>query len=143
MALSADKSWDLAVGPNDIQDYAAITNDIFYAGAIVGDNGSGAARPLTAGDPFLGIVHPVQLDMTGVTANSKKVHVATRGTIKNVSAIAGASGIGDIGDLVYASDDGTLTKTSTSNTLIGRIANYDADAAVFHVQFESVIHRHS
>lgn len=143
MALAADHAWNIVVNDNDIQEYAAITNDIFYVGALVGDNGSGAARPLAAADPFWGIVHPVQLDMTGVTANSKKVRVATRGTITNVAAITGASGLGDIGDLVYASDDGTLTKTSSSNSLIGRIANYDATLGVFHVYFESIIFRHS
>ena len=38
----------------DINEFPVIASDIIYEGAAVGDNGSGYARPLVAGDPFRG-----------------------------------------------------------------------------------------
>ncbi|NCS83375.1 MAG: cytoplasmic protein, partial [Cyanobacteria bacterium] len=50
--LAKDQSRDFQQG--EINDTPVIATDIIYEGAAVGDNGSGYARPLVAGDPFLG-----------------------------------------------------------------------------------------
>jgi len=60
--LSADKPRDYQLG--DREEYPVIAADIIYEGAAVGENGSGYARPLQAGDPFgqnagLGFAMPI------------------------------------------------------------------------------------
>jgi hypothetical protein len=94
-----------------------------YKGAMVGDNGSGYARPLVAGDPFLGFAL-FQVDNSSGAAGAKRVEMKIKD--RCVVAVTGASGVGDVGDAVYASDDNTFTKTSTSNTYIGKIIRWEA-----------------
>ena len=50
--LAADKSRHFSLG--DIESYPTVADDIIYLGAAVGENAAGYARPLQAGDTFLG-----------------------------------------------------------------------------------------
>ncbi len=102
-------------GYNDIP---MIASDIIYKGAAVGDNGSGYARPLVAGDPFLGFAESL-VDNSAGSAGDKSVSLVPRGAI--VLSITGVTGVGDVGKAVYASDDDTFTLTEGSNSYIGRI----------------------
>jgi len=88
-----------------------------YQGSYVGLNSS-TARALQAGDQFLGIATARFVQGDGDTA----VECETNVQIK--AAVTGASGAGDVGKLVYASDDQTLTLTSTSNSLVGVIIEH-------------------
>ncbi len=103
------------------QDYQVIATDIIYEGAATGDNGSGYSRPLVAGDPFLGFAFETVDNSAGV-AGAKRVKTRTEGMVE--LAVVGATGVADIGELVYASDDDTFTLTSTSNSRIGRIIDH-------------------
>jgi hypothetical protein len=103
----------------DYDDQPIIAADIIYEGAAVGDNGSGYARPLVAGDPFLGFATQ-QCDntQTGNAAGSKRVRVKRKGAIQlSISGLA----ITDVGKAVYASDDDTFTLTASTNTCIGSV----------------------
>jgi len=102
-------------------DVPVIADDIIYQGAMVGDNASGYARPLQAGDPFLGIADD-KADNTGGSAGDKFVRCKEEGVI--IEDVVGATGVGDIGSPVYASDDDVLTLTAGSNTLIGRVRRH-------------------
>lgn len=128
--LAADTPRAYQLG--DMNDLSVIASDIIYEGAAVGDNGSGYARPLVAGDPFWGFCLENCDNSTG-SAGDKKVHVRTRGRIQ--LAVSSAA-ITDIGNAVYASDDATFTLTASTNTHIGRIVGYVSSGVVI-VEFDA------
>lgn len=102
----------------DISDLPVIASDIIYAGAAVGDNGSGYARPLVAGDPFRGFALTKADNSASATAGAINVRVRHRGH----AALAVASvAITDVGKPVFASDDDTFVLTQGSNTCIGHV----------------------
>jgi hypothetical protein len=97
-----------------------IANDIVYEGAMVGENGSGYARPLVAGDRFLG--HCIEkVDNTGGSAGAKTVQYYTGRYRLRVSL---AVDITDVSQPVYASDDDVLTMVATSNSYVGVVTKY-------------------
>lgn len=96
-----------------------IAADTIFEGAFVGDNGSGFARPLVAGDPFLGVAAR-KADNESGAAGDKNVKLYTR-VIVGPIAVAGYNAETQHRAKVYASDDGALTLTSGSNTLVGKI----------------------
>lgn len=119
--LTIDKPRNQMLG--DIQDYPVIASDVIYAGAAVGENGSGYARPLQAGDPFLGFAQ-AKADNSAGAAGDLSVQVLRRGTTR--LTVAGATAItANDGAKVYASDDDTFTLVSTANTLIGVVSRWD------------------
>lgn len=98
-------------------EFPVIASDVIYGGAAVGDNGSGYARPLEAGDPFRGFAEQKADNATG-SAGDIDVRTKTRGMIKlPITSLA----IDDVGKDVYASDDDTFTLTQGSNTRIGHV----------------------
>lgn len=114
--LAADAARDFYQG--DFHDFPVIATDIIYGGAAVGDNGSGYARPLVAGDPFRGFADFKADNATGA-AGDLYVRCRTKGRTRlAISALA----ITDVGKDVYASDDNTFTLTQGSNTRIGFVA---------------------
>jgi hypothetical protein len=111
LAVDTPRAWVLG----DYESYPVIANDIIYEGAAVGDNGSGYARPLVAGDPFLGFAE-INVDNTGGSAGDKRVRVKREGALQvAVTSVA----ITDVGKPVYASDDATFLLTQSTNSLIG------------------------
>jgi hypothetical protein len=87
---------------------------------------SGYVGPLAAGEQFAGVAYEA-VDATGAAKGAKKVRAYQRGSFEH--ALSGAA-ITDIGDAVYASADDTITKTSTSNTFIGKITGFPAAGKV-------------
>jgi hypothetical protein len=101
----------------DFHNFPVVASDVIYQGAAVGDNGSGYARPLEAGDPFRGFAD-VKADNSNGAAGAITVRTRTRGRIKlPITSLA----ITDVGKDVYASDDDTFTLTQGSNTRIGHV----------------------
>ena len=100
--------------------HGAVASDVIYEGAAVGDNGSGYARPLVAGDPFLGFAVN-QCDNAAGSAGDKDVQVDQAGCYE---LSVGSLAITDVGKDVYASDDDTFTLTEGSNTRIGRVVQF-------------------
>lgn len=98
----------------------AIASDIIYEGAAVGDS-SGTARPLVAGDAFLGFCDRTADNSAGA-AGAVNVRCRQRGKI--VLSVTGISSTDDIGTAVYASDDDTFTTTVGSNTAIGKVDSW-------------------
>lgn len=117
--LAKDSPRPIELG--EIGEIPVIAADIIYEGAAVGDNASGYARPLVAGDPFLGFAEST-VDNSAGAAGDKRVRVRERG--KAVLTVVGATGVGDVGEAVYAADDDTFTLTSTNNTAIGKVARH-------------------
>lgn len=113
--LAANSARTFELG--DINEFPMIATDIVYEGAAVGDNGSGYARPLQSGDPFLGFAEK-KADNSAGAAGDINVRVLEKGKIKlAISSLA----ITDRGKDVYASDDDTFTLNQGSNTRIGHV----------------------
>jgi len=128
MALSADTPQKV-MGGHWI-DYPLEASATVYEGSMIGDNASGYARALTAGDRFLGIAQKGCVETTAV-AGAQYVRCRV-GTWRQEYALAGA--ITDIGAKVYASDDGTITKTAGTNTPVGEIKRY-VSATMMDIEF--------
>jgi hypothetical protein len=118
MALSADTPRAYELG--DVNELAVAASTKIYEGSAVGDNGSGYARCLNAGDPFRGFAER-QSDNSSGAAGAKTVRVKTDGKAEiTLSGVA----ITDVGKDVFMSDDGTFTLTQGSNTRVGYIHRY-------------------
>lgn len=104
----------------DRNELPVIAADIIYEGAAVGDNGSGYARPLVAGDPFRGFAE-AKADNAAGAAGDVRVRLIEQGKIQ---LAIGSLAITDVGKPVYASDDDTFTLTQGSNSHIGRVHRF-------------------
>jgi hypothetical protein len=103
--------------------HPVVSNDVIYQGSALGDNASGYARPLVAGDPFLGFAAE-HVDNTGGAAGAKYVTARVNCAIElPVTGVV----ITSLGATVYASDDDTFTLTASTNTPIGYVARYVAN----------------
>lgn len=117
--LAADTPRDYGLG--DINEFPVVASDIIYEGAAVGENGSGYARPLVAGDPFLGFAIK-KADNSSGSAGAINVQVKRDGFVK--LAISAAAITTNDQPIVYASDDNTFTLTASTNTPIGNVSRW-------------------
>ena len=108
-------------GATDPEEYPVIASDIIYSGAAVGENGSGFARPLVAGDRFLGFAYQ-QANNSAGAAGAINVKVYTKGVIQ--LPIASLAITANDRPVLYASDDDTFTLTSTNNSRIGTVRRF-------------------
>lgn len=131
--LAKDTPRDYSLG--DIEEYPVIADDIIFEGAAVGENASGYARPLAAGDPFLGFAEK-QADNTGGSAGDINVRVKSKGRIK--ADISGLAITSNDRVAVYMSDDDTFTLTGTSNSLIGFVSRF-ISTGVGIVEFDAAL----
>lgn len=90
-------------------------NECIYKGALLSFEAGGYVAPLTAAEVFAGIAYE-KIDNSAGSDGDLSVRAYTQGDFE--LALSGAA-ITDIGSAVYASDDATLTLTSTSNTFVG------------------------
>jgi hypothetical protein len=116
----------------DINAHPVIAADTIYEGAAVGDNASGHARPLVAGDKFLGFSE-TRYDNSAGVAGAIDARCVERGRVR--LTVVGASALTDKGSNVYASDDNTFTLTKGSNTWIGRIHRWEVSTTCI-VEFD-------
>lgn len=107
-----------------LNDIPMIATDIIFEGAMVGDNGAGLARPLVAGDKFLG--HCMEtIDNSAGAASAKTVKVW--GGMRYRMSVALVGVITDYNQPVYASDDGALTFFGgDGNSFIGVVTRYES-----------------
>ena len=117
MALTADADIKF-YSSNELIDLPVEANTVIYKGALVGINATtGYARPLVAGDAFAGLAYR-KADNSGGSAGARNVRL-----FQGIDIVATISGVSqtDVGAVVYASDDATLTLTAAGNSRIGRI----------------------
>ena len=131
VTLANDAARDYVLGEHN--DFPVIASDIIYEGAAVGDNGSGIARPLVAGDMFLGFAREKVNNSTGAESD-KNVRVNAKGRV--VLAVASAV-VTDVGRGVYASDDDTFVLTSQGNSYIGKLTRF-ISAGNAEVEFDAL-----
>src|SRR5262245_52987380 len=114
MPLTANREVDRYVD-QELRTVPVKANAKIYKGALVGLT-SGYARGLVAGDAFVGIAYE-EMDNTGGTDGAVSVRVFTLGDFDHA---LGSASRANNGAAVYASDDATLTLTSSGNSLVGR-----------------------
>lgn len=115
--LATDKARTYELG--DLNSFPVVATDIIYEGAAVGLS-SGNARPLNAGDQFVGFCIQNADNATG-SAGGVRVQVKTHGEVQLPVANVAAT---DIGKPVYASDDDTFVLTATGNSYIGKVKRF-------------------
>lgn len=119
-----------------LDDIPVIADDIIFEGAAVGELvTAGTARPLVAGDTFMGFA-AAKVDNTGGAAGDENVRVHKRGTVK--LQVTNVVGIADYGATVYAIDDNDFTLTAGANSPIGKVGRFVTGTTVM-VRFESVV----
>jgi hypothetical protein len=118
MALSADTPRAYGSGVEPIFASLPCTSNVtIYEGSAVGQSTTaGTYRALAAGDTFAGFAHE---QVINPTSGTKRVKVRTQGIVR--IAVTGVSAVTANSEKVYASDDGTFTLTSTSNSYIGKV----------------------
>lgn len=105
----------------DVGEYSVIASDIIYAGAAVGlVAGTGHARPLVAGDKFVGFAEATVDNSSGAAA-AKRVRALQRGMVE--LSISGAV-ITDVGQPVYAQDDNAFSFSPVAGSFIGFLTRY-------------------
>ena len=112
------RAWELG----NHNEFPVIANGRIWQGAAVGDNGSGFARSLVAGDPFRGFALEEADNSTGV-AGAIFVKVLRFGKVK---LILPGLVLADVGRDVYAINDNTFTLTRGTNTWIGSVYRFTA-----------------
>jgi hypothetical protein len=124
MALSADRDVQFYVS-QELVELPVKDNVKIYKGALVGrDRSTGYARPLVAGDDFLGVAYrPADNTVAGHAAGG--ITVRLHQMVDVVHTLAGVT-VSDIGKDVYAGADDTLTLTPTGNSRVGRIVAVEA-----------------
>jgi len=119
MALSGNRELQFYTS-RELIDLPVEDNVNIYKGALVGLNAStGYARPLVAGDVFAGVAYS-QADNTISGHSGGGLTVRLHQEIDMIHVLGGV-GQTDVGSVVYASDDGTLTLTASGNSRVGRI----------------------
>lgn len=110
---------------SDVEEYPVAAGVTVYEGAAVGENGSGYARPLVAGDPFLGFASKRASNSAGI-AGAERVPVKTNGLVKLL--VTGVTVAANKGAEVYASNDGTFTVSAYGNSKIGKVHKVESDS---------------
>ena len=130
--LAADTPIIEVAGKNN--SIGIIASDIVYEGSLVGENGAGYGRPLVAGDKFCG--HAIRkVDNASGSAGDKNIECRGghyRAVVDLVALIT------DVGQPVYASDDGALTMeaatTASAYSFVGIVTRY-VSATQMEVEF--------
>jgi predicted RecA/RadA family phage recombinase len=108
-----------------LREFPVVASAVIYRGAALSVRSSGYVGPLAAGEQFAGFAYE---SVTGTGTNGeKKVQAYVQGDFEVPLASAAVT---DLGDALYASDDGTFTKTSASNTYVGVIVGYVSSTTV-------------
>ncbi|MCC6358534.1 MAG: hypothetical protein IT450_07320 [Phycisphaerales bacterium] len=124
MALTANRDL-LFYTSRELIEVPVDDNANIFKGALVGrKRATGYARPLVAGDEFLGVAYK-QADNTVAGHTAGGISVRLYQAIDIVHTLTGVA-VADIGKDVYASDDATLTLTPTGNSRIGRVISVES-----------------
>lgn len=119
----------------DVESYPIAAGVIIYIGSAVGEDANGYARPLVAGDTFLGFSDG-KYDNSAGAAGAMSAEVKRRGRIElSVDSLVLAD---NDGAPVYASDDDTFTKVSTANSFVGYVSRF-ISAGVGVVDFDAAL----
>ena len=140
MALSADtpRHYSVVGRENALPVQAS---SLCYAGSALSIDTGGEVGPLNTSDAAFAGFCLKQADNSSGSAGDINARVLTHGEAE--LAVTGLDDNNDIGDVVYASDDGTFTLTSTGNMAIGRVSQIvSLTANKARVLFKSFVNEH-
>jgi hypothetical protein len=132
MALTQAISRDYELG--EINEFLILADTIIHEGAAVGLDSQGYARPLQAGDHFVGFAEDTA-DNTCGKSGDRRVRVKHAGKIK--LPIEGLQ-LNHVGQPVFASDDNSFTLKAEHNSRIGVVYRLEKDGVgivVFNAAF--------
>lgn len=119
-ALTTDTTRVFELGVTN--EFPVAANTIIYEGAAVGDNGSGYARGLVAGDAFRGFADRHADNVNGGDGE-KNIRVRKKGSI--LLDVAGLT-LADVGKPVFATNDNTFSLASGGGaTYIGQVSRLE------------------
>lgn len=107
----------------EVNEFLLLADTIVYEGAAVGLNEQGYARPLQAGDHFVGFSEDTADNVCGKSGD-KRIRVKHCGKIK--LPIEGLQ-LNHVGQPVFASDDNTFTLKSEHNSRVGVVYRWESD----------------
>lgn len=116
MALSANREVDHYVD-QELRSFQVGAGKHIYKGAFVGLASDGYAQPLTAGDACVGVAYEEGDNSSGQDGDNS-VRVFTVGDFG--LTLSGAT-VASIGQVVFASDDATLTFDPDGNSFVGYV----------------------
>ena len=119
MALAANRDVDHYID-QELRSFQVAASAHVFKGAVVGLSAAGHARPLTAGDPFVGMAYE-EMDNTSGADGDLSVRVYTLGDFGH--PLSGAV-LADVGRPVFASADDTLTFTGSPNSYVGVVQDF-------------------
>lgn len=120
MALTKDVDLPEVIG--DYADIPVAAAVKIFQGSLVAVNAAGFAKLGATGDTFFAGVADKLADNSAGAAGDIRVRVK-RSIQFRVMTLSGAAQA-DIGDLLYATDENTITKTASTNLPIGRVHAY-------------------
>lgn len=109
-----------------------------FGGSLLSEAADGYVRELVAGEPFAGIARTAIETADAATADGTRYIEAIAGTFTITATLSGVA-IDDVAHerRVFASDDGTLSFSGVSNTLIGRVIGLDGAKAIILCETEN------
>lgn len=125
MALTVNRDLNHYVD-QELREVQVAASTHIFKGALVGLTNGGFARPLVAGDLFVGIAYE-EVDNTAGSDGDLSGRVFTQGDFEH--ALSGAT-LANIGAAVYASADDTLTFTATANSFVGTMMDLPATGQI-------------
>lgn len=114
MALTANREVSRFVD-QEMRTFKVADSAHIFKGALVGLTAGGYARPLVAGDAFIGIAYE-ERDNSAGSDGDLECRVITIGDFEH--ALSGAS-VAHVGRPVFASADNVLTFTAAGNSYVG------------------------
>lgn len=121
MTLTQAASRDYELG--EVNEFLLLADTIVHEGAAVGLNEQGYARPLQAGDHFVGFAEDTSDNVCGKNGD-KRVRIKHCGKIK--LPIEGLQ-LNHVGQAVFASDDNTFTLKVEHNSRIGVVYRLESE----------------
>jgi hypothetical protein len=121
MALTEAFSRDYELG--EVNEFQLLADTIVHEGAAVGLETQGYARPLHAGDHFVGFCEDTADNVCGKNGD-KRVRVKHCGKIK--LPIEGLQ-LNHVGQPVFASDDNTFTLKAEHSSRIGVVYRVESE----------------
>ena len=125
MTLTANRDVDHYID-QELRSFQIAAAKHVYKGALVGLATSGYARPLVAGDPFVGLAYE-EIDNSSGANGDLSARVYTLGDFQH--ALAGAT-VAHVGRPVFASADDTLTFTADGNTYVGIVQDVPSSGEI-------------
>lgn len=128
MALSTDtpRSFVESLNGGVIVDFPLLADTVIYRGSAISKDTSGWGNAQQADEPFVGI--SLEGKTASGTSGGSTAKIQVGGAIQ--LPLSGAT-VADVGEGVFATDDGTFTLANTTSAGVGRVIHVPATGTVW------------